>query len=104
MRFLNSSQPAARREQPAQVPTLGDDRWWQEEVPSCSILRRPRALDALGCRFARGAVLARVVDGGFEDPSREVGWVHVASAQDRGDAPPGEPLRILEDGGDAKRC
>ena len=55
-------------------------------------------------RCARGAVLARVVGGGFEDPSREVGWVHVASAQDRGDAPPGEPLRILEDGGDAKRC
>ena len=55
-------------------------------------------------RSARGAVLARVVEGGFEDPSREVGWVHVASAQDRGDAPPGEPLRILEDGGDAKRC
>jgi hypothetical protein len=41
---------------------------------------------------------------GFEHPPREVGRTHVATAQDRGDAPPGEPLRFLEDGGDPKRC
>src|SRR4051794_30016972 len=38
-----------------------------------------------------------------EYPPREVGRVDVASAQDRGDAPAGEPLRILEDGGDPQR-
>ncbi|MDB5113758.1 MAG: hypothetical protein JWL78_828, partial [Chloroflexi bacterium] len=41
---------------------------------------------------------------GFQHPPREVGSTHVATAQDRGDAPPGEPVRFLEDGGDPKRC
>jgi hypothetical protein len=31
----------------------------------------------------------RVVRGGFQDPAREVGRAHIASAQDRGDARPG---------------
>ena len=50
------------------------------------------------------SALARGARGRFEHPAREVGRAHVASAQDRGDAPPGEPLRLLEDRGDPKRC
>jgi hypothetical protein len=50
---------------------------------------------------AHAALLAR---DGFQHPPREVGTAHVASAQDRGDAAPGEPLGLLEKGGNPKRC
>src|SRR5215212_3430485 len=39
----------------------------------------------------------------LEDPSRKVGWGHVAATQDRRHAPPGESLRLLQDSCDAER-
>lgn len=68
-------------------PAQRDLRW---EGQGCSVL--PKAL--------RGGL----APGRFQDPPREVGRHHIASAKDRGDAPAGEPLGLLEDRGDPQSC
>ena len=45
-------------------------------------------------------VSAHRARGRFSYPLREVGRGYVASAQDRGDAPSGEPLLMFHDGGE----
>jgi hypothetical protein len=52
-------------------------------------------------RDAKRCAHAALAWDGFQHPSGEVGGTDVASAQDRGDAPAGEPARLLADGGDA---